>query len=248
MTTISIIPARGGSKGVPKKNIKTLKGFPLIAYSIVASLMTKKVDRTIVSTNSPEIADIANYYGAEVPFMRPDELSQDNSIDLEFMQHAIIWLYENGGGVPDFLVHLRPTTPYRTPDQIEEAINTIISKKEATSLRSVHSVKETPFKHFTLDNGYLQGVKKHNALDMPNCEEYYNLPRQMFPQMYIPSGSVDIVIPETVITGSMHGDKIASIIVPDPGEIDTEEDYDYIEWRIEKYGSIVYDYLKENFK
>lgn len=235
---ISIIPARGGSKGIPNKNIKDLKGFPLIAYSIVCSLMSK-VDRTIVSTDSEMIATISKKYGAEV-IMRPKEISQDHSLDIEFMHHTL----SNMNEYPEYIAHLRPTTPYRTPGQINMAINYIEDNPFATSLRSAHAVKETPFKHFTEKNGYLEGVKKLNALDMPNCEEYYNMPRQMFPQMFIPSGSVDIIKTKTLVNDTMHGNKILAFLVPDPGELDVIEDFDYIEWKMEKYGCVLHDILK----
>ena len=91
MKIYSIIPARGGSKEVPKKNIKPLGGFPLMAYSIIASKLSSRIERTIVSTDSQEIADIALSYGAEVPFLRPAEIAQDHSTDLELIQHAISW-------------------------------------------------------------------------------------------------------------------------------------------------------------
>ena len=109
--TYAIIPARGGSKGVPRKNIKLLKGFPLIAYSIVAAKMSKMTDRVIVSTDSQEISDIAQKYDAEVPFLRPAEYAHDRSPDIDFVRHAIDWFAKNESNQPELFVHLRPTTP-----------------------------------------------------------------------------------------------------------------------------------------
>ena len=92
---VAIIPARGGSKSIPRKNIRSLGGLPLIAYSIAAGLQSKRVHRVIVSTDSPEIAEIAIEWGAEVPFLRPAELSEDTTTDLPVFEHALRWLEEN---------------------------------------------------------------------------------------------------------------------------------------------------------
>ena len=126
----SIIPARSGSKGIPGKNIKLLNGIPLIAFSIQASLKSENISRTIVSTDSEEIANIARKFGAEVPFLRPSAISGDNSTDFEFFIHAIEWFKTNEGKIPDYFVHLRPTTPLREPNVIDKAINYFINHPE----------------------------------------------------------------------------------------------------------------------
>ena len=132
----AIIPARGGSKGVPKKSIALLCGFPLIAYSIAAAKLSKKIERVIVSTDSEEMAEVARSFGAETPFMRPAEFARDTSPDIEFVEHAISWFQKNESSVPEFLVHLRPTTPLRIPEDIDRAIEMLAKHKDATSLRS----------------------------------------------------------------------------------------------------------------
>ncbi len=114
MKILAIIPARGGSKGLKNKNILPLLGHPLIAYSIKASLDSKRINRVIVSTDSKEIAVVAKQYGAEVPFMRPAEIAQDMSTDMEMFLHALGWLKKNEDYVPDIIVHLRPTSPVRS--------------------------------------------------------------------------------------------------------------------------------------
>ncbi len=111
----AIIPARGGSKGVPKKNIRLLAGHPLIAYSIVAARRCRRIDSVIVSTDSQEIADVSRAYGAEVPFLRPKELAQDRSADIDFIRHALDWFEEHDHVEPEMLVHLRPTTLRASP-------------------------------------------------------------------------------------------------------------------------------------
>src|SRR5512135_1117225 len=105
---LALIPARGGSKGIPRKNIRNFAGYPLIAWSIAAAKQSKLVTRVIVSTDDEEIASVARELGAEVPFLRPAELAQDKSLDLPVFEHALQWLKENEGYQPDVVVQLRP--------------------------------------------------------------------------------------------------------------------------------------------
>ena len=152
----AVIPARQGSKGVINKNIKLLGGHPLIAYSIALAKLTPEISRVIVSTDSEEYAKIAIQYGAEVPFLRPTEIANDKSTDLEFFKHCIHWFQENETNLPDYLVHLRPTTPLREPSIVSSAIEVFIKSESAlTSLRSGHVCSESPFKWFKKNNfGY----------------------------------------------------------------------------------------------
>ena len=100
---VAIIPARSGSKGVKDKNIRCLEGYPMIAYSIAAAKMSKSIDRVIVSTDSPKYVKLAQYYGAEAPFLRPAELALDQSTDIEFVSHVIKWFYINEQSVPEYI-------------------------------------------------------------------------------------------------------------------------------------------------
>ena len=240
---IGLIPARGESKGVAKKNIRHLAGFPLIAYPIAASIMSNNVQRTIVSTDSEEIADLARRFGAEVPFMRPAEFAGDASPDMEFVRHALDWFKDNEGSYPELLVHLRPTTPLRDPSTIDRAVKHIRDSEGATSLRSVHEMPESPYKLFNINDGFLEGMYP----DDPR-PEYYNLPRQAFPPVYNPNGYVDILKSSTVLeSGSLHGKRMLSFITPDAGEVDREEDLLFVEFRLKAYGCEIYEYLKKNY-
>ena len=116
MEILAIIPARGGSKSIPRKNIRPLAGHPLIAYSIAAGRQSRLVTRTIVSTDDEEIAAVARQYGAETPFLRPAEFAQDNTTDFPVFTHALGWLKEHEGYQPDIIVQLRPTSPIRPPE------------------------------------------------------------------------------------------------------------------------------------
>jgi len=239
----AIIPARSGSKGVPKKNIELLGGYPLIAFSIVAAKLCSEIERVIVSTDSSEIAEIAGYYGAEVPFLRPPELAQDTSMDIDFIQHALGWLESHEGGQPDFLVQLRPTTPLRDPGLINTAIRSMSSHDAATSLRSVHGLPEPPQKMMGIRDGFLVGLFPDDMRP-----EYYNLPRQAFPPAYHPNGYVDIVKTSLVRGGnSLHGPRILAFITPVAVEVDRPEDFEYLRYLIEKWGHLLHKHLKANF-
>jgi len=240
---ISIIPARCGSKGVSKKNIKLLAGYPLIAYSIIASKLSSKIKRTIVSTDCQEFAKIALSYGAEVPFLRPKEISKDNSLDIEYIRHALEWLQNSEKFQPEYLVVLPPPTPLRDPALIDVAVEKIIKNKNATSLRSAAETRESPYKLFKIKNDFYVGMFP----DDPR-PEYYNLPRQAFPPVYHPNGYVDIIKSQTVRElGSLHGLKILSFVTPNVGELDTPEDFEFIEFVLQRQINPVYEYLKNNF-
>ena len=133
---IAIIPARSGSKTLTDKNITLLSNHPLIAYSIAVAKASKKIDRVIVSTDSQHYAEIASLYGAEVPFLRPVEYATDESTDRDFLVHAMSWMNEFERNIPEYWVHLRPTTPLRDPLIVDQAIEIIMQKNNATSLRS----------------------------------------------------------------------------------------------------------------
>ena len=241
---IGLIPARGGSKGVPGKNIKLLAGYPLIVYSIAAGKLCPKIDRVVVSTDSELIAELSRKHGAEVPFMRPAEFAGDRSPDRDFVMHALEWFQKNEGAVPDYLVHLRPTTPLRDPALIDEAIAAIMSNREATSLRSGHEAPESPFKWFMRDeHGYFYGFNPGDA--RPG---YSNLPRQAFPSVYIPDGYVDVLRTSFVLNSDdIHGSRIMGYVSPMCHEVDTLEDFEFLEFQIGKKGSTLLDFLKAHY-
>lgn len=216
---LAVIPARGGSKSVPGKNIRLFQGWPLIAYSIAAASLSSHISRTIVSTDSEEIARTADRYGAEVPFLRPAEYAKDDSPDIGFINHIIRWLYEHEGKIPEYLAHLRPTTPIRDPRQIDRAVEMIKQDRAATSLRSGSLCPHPPFKWFQKKGNYLTPL-------MPGmtCDEV-NLPRQDFPEVYVPNGYVDIIKTSFVIrTGLLHGDRMIGFATDEVPDIDTESD------------------------
>lgn len=232
---IAVIPARAGSKGIVDKNIKPLAGKPLIAYSIAVAKLASIIDRVIVSTDSPRYADIARAYGAEVPFLRPLEISGDNSTDYDFIKHVLDWLEDNEGEVPKYVVHLRPTTPLREVCHIELAIEAIKKDTAATALRSVHKMSESAYKTMEVEDGYLKCVGS-GSFDLDTANE----PRQKFNKTYHPNGYVDVIVSSYVIENQkIHGNRVIAYLTPYIVEVDTEDDFNYLEYQVASKPSIV---------
>tara|TARA_R110000824_G_scaffold248837_7_gene437823 strand:- start:518 stop:1291 length:774 start_codon:yes stop_codon:yes gene_type:complete len=220
----ALIPARGGSKGVPRKNIATVGGFPLIAYSIAACKMSKEIDRIVVSTDDSEIAAVAREYGADVPFLRPKKYALDSSTDFDVINH---FLFKSGyyeGGYDDApIAYMRPTTPDRSPKEIDRLVKLFMESKQyikATSARSAHELPESPYKYYQIYENYFKGLFN----DYNGIKDYMNLPRQMFPAAYHPNGYIDIVKPQTLAKEKRtFGDKILPLVTDSVLEIDTKE-------------------------
>jgi N-acylneuraminate cytidylyltransferase len=229
MQILAIVPARGGSKGVPRKNIKLLAGEPLIAYTIREARKSKYITRIVVSTEDEEIAGIARELGAEVPFVRPVELALDHVLDLPVFQHCLKWLRENQGYSPDLVVHLRPTAPLRTVAYIDGAIEMILASPEADSVRSVCPVSEQPLKMWRVQEGNLT---PYIPADVYGLKEAYNMPRQKLPAAYIQNGAVDVVKPEVIMQrNSMTGSAIKALVMDadESVSIDTPLDWQLAE-------------------
>ena len=238
---IAIIPARSGSKGIKNKNLKKLGNHPLLAYSIAAAKLAVKIDRVIVSTDSEIYADVAISYGAEVPFLRPKDLSKDKSTDFEFMFHAMQWLKNNENNKTENWAHLRPTTPLRDPSIIDEAIDILDRNNEATSLRSCHSSPESPFKWFRENkSGYLTALtSKDTDLDK------YNDSRQSYPNVLVPNGYIDVVKRSVVETKKkLHGNKMIAFESPICIEVDSAFEFEFLEFQIENLKSPLKNYFK----
>ena len=211
MQVLALIPARGGSKSIPKKNIYPLAGKPVIAWTIEAARGAKKIDRIIVSTDSEEIAGVARSFGAETPFIRPAELAGDTTPDLPVFEHALKWLKENENYVPDAVIHLWPTSPYRRSEDIDAAIELLEKNPEATWVRWVSAPSQTPFKMWRRDKGiYLVPILQK---EFPEAYEEgkrpFEMPRQVLPEVVVQTGYLCVIRTSTITEGNtMHGDKI----------------------------------------
>jgi len=217
---LALIPARGGSRGIPRKNIRPLAGIPLIAHTIKKAFDSVYINRVIVTTDDEEIASIALKYGAEVPFIRPKGLARNFTTDLLVFRHALKWLKDNEGYVPDLVVQLRPTCPLRRGQVIDQAIRMMLRHPGAESLRSVCLAKQTPYKMWTTEHGYLKPLLRIRGLSEP-----YNLPRQRLPKVWWQNGYIDIARPDVILKKkSMNGRKILAFMIKDPMiDIDYEE-------------------------
>ena len=226
---VALIPARSGSKGVVDKNIMLLGGIPLISYSIVAAKKSKLIDRIIVSTDSEEYAEIARSYGAETPFIRPKDISGDLATDVEFFRHAIDWLQENENFVPEYFVHLRPTTPFRDPKVLDKAIKEFICS-DYSALRSCHKMSESSYKTFEVENNIFKRICNGG-----NNIEGSNAARQEFPVTYEANGYIDIVRSEMISKHNLiHGSYVRAFITDIAHEIDEVSDIDFLEYLIQK--------------
>jgi N-acylneuraminate cytidylyltransferase len=221
MKILALIPARGGSKSIPKKNIVFFGGYPLLAYSIAAAHQSTLINRVIVTTDDLETAIIAKNFQAETPFLRPKEIAKDFSLDIEFFNHCLNWLEKNEGYIPDLIIHLRPTTPLRDYRLIDKAIMALIKDKKATSLRSAHIFEDVGHKLFRIKKDYCAFFGKDDF----NKKEYHNFPRQILPITYKPNGYVDIIIPKKLKeTGLLHGKNIKPFITEKTIDVDHLKD------------------------
>lgn len=220
---LAVIPARGGSKSIPRKNIRLLAGYPLIAYSIAAGLAAETIDRVIVSTDDEEIARIARGFGAETPFIRPLSLAADDTPDLPVFEHALAWLEDNEGYQPQIVVQLRPTSPFRRTWHIDQAVWRLIERPEADAVRTVCVPFQNPFKMWKIDpDGFIQPL-----IDI-GVAEPYNLPRQVLPDVYWQTGYVDAAWADTILTKhSMTGETILPMLIGAEEWIDIDSQDDW---------------------
>ena len=217
---LALIPARGGSKGVPGKNIKPLAGKPLIAYTIEQAKASRLLDRVILSTDDFEIASVAEEYGLEVPFIRPAELAQDHSGTLEVVRHALDFFEERGERF-DAVCLLQVTSPYRPEGVIDEAIR-LFERERPDSLISVRRVPDEFNPHWTFE------IRENGRLKIATGEEKIIPRRQELPPAYHRDGAIYITSVETIRNkGSLLGDDILAFPIESPVliNIDTMEDW-----------------------
>lgn len=223
---LCVIPARSGSKAIPSKNIRSFCGKPLLTWSVEQALKSAYKMRVIVSTDSEEFAAIARAAGAEVPFLRPAEISGDLSIDEEFMVHALRWLEEHEGYRPDILVHLRPTYPTRSVTVLDRCIQTFLDVRDSyDSLRTIVPAEKTPFKMYRLVGEPPRAEPLFRTLE--GVHEPFNNCRQALPKTFVHNCCVDILRAELPLRGTMSGERIYPFFMEagDFFDIDTDEDW-----------------------
>lgn len=232
---LAVIPARGGSKGIPRKNIKLFAGYPLISYSIAAGLQSESVTRTLVSTDDAEIAEVARAWGTETPFLRPAELAQDQTTDLPVFQHALNWLREHEGYSPDMVIQLRPTSPIRPRHCVDEAVELMIKHPEADSVRGVVPSGQNPYKMWRVSDN---GKAMTPLLNLEGIAEPFNAPRQALPSTWWQTGHIDVIRPEVILSGSMSGKTILPYRIDPSFTVDIDTPFDWLryEWLLQNAG------------
>ncbi|HPH23838.1 MAG TPA: acylneuraminate cytidylyltransferase family protein [Chitinophagaceae bacterium] len=220
MQILAIIPARGGSKGLPGKNIRPLLNHPLIAYSILAAQSTL-VTRTIVTTDDDAIAAVAKQYGAEVPFKRPAEFAQDLTTDFDTFTHALNWLKETENYIPDYVVQLRPTSPVRLTGMIDTCIQKMLNEPQADSLRIITPSPITPYKMWTMES---ENKPMQPLMPSPGIDEFYNQPRQILPQTYWQIGALDVIKTSVITTDKkMSGKMVLPYVLDNVFAVDIDD-------------------------
>lgn len=218
MSNLAIIPARGGSKGVPKKNIRNFNGLPLIAYTIQAAGNINRIDRLIVSTDSDEIAEVAVRYGAEVPFLRPENLASDTSNTIDVILHAIEFFEEKGTIFDDILL-LQPTSPFRDSSDIDNALDIYYSR----NCESVISVCEASVHPNLLRLVDEQGIMR----DFINLEDRH-MRRQDMTKVYQLNGAIYITSVDNIKqTKSFYCNKTVPYIMSAEKSLDIDTELDF---------------------
>lgn len=233
---LALIPARGGSKGIPRKNIRSFAGYPLIAWSIAAAKQAQLVTRVIVSTDDEEIAAVAREWGAETPFLRPAELAQDKTTDLPVFEHALKWLEETEGYRPEIVIQLRPTSPIRPKTMVDDAIRILQTHADADCARGVVPAAQNPFKMWRF-NGEDKPLAQ--LLEVPGIPEPYNAPRQILPPVYWQTGHVDAIRAATILEKkSLTGDTIYPLTIDPKFTVDIDTPADWVKYEAVIYGGL----------
>ncbi len=222
-TSIALIPARAGSKRVPGKNIRPLAGHPILAYTVAAALESGIFSSIIVSTDAEDTAAIARHYGAEVPFLRPSEMSGDLSPDIEWVTHALDWL-ETAGRTADAFSLLRPTSPFRRGETIRRAWHQLRSGGSADSLRAVELCRQHPGKMWVIDGERMRPLLRGDDTGTP----WHSRPYQALPPVHVQNASLEIAWTRTVRdTGTIAGHAVVPFFTRDYEGFDVNDEKDW---------------------
>lgn len=226
MNYYAVIPARGGSKRLPRKNVALLNKKPLIAYTIEAATSSKRLSRLIVSTDDEEIASVSKRFGAEVPFQRPLELSRDGSAVIDVINHAVSHFERQDGDRIDSVVLLQPTSPFRTSKHIDEAI-ALYESSEADTVTSVRQLSEHPYWSWTIQGADFQPYFS---------KEHMSMGRENLPPAFIENGAIFIIKRSVIDNNSIYGQKIVPYLMDRKSsiDIDTLDDFLFAEFLLER--------------
>jgi len=220
---MALVPARGGSKGIPRKNLSPLAGKPLIAWSIEEALASVGVERVVVTTDDREIAEVSRHYGAHTPFLRPAELAQDDTPTIDAVLHAVEWLEEHEGYTPDYVLLLQVTSPMRIADDIDEVVSLAADKKADTvvSLTLTHS---HPYWMMSLDEE--QRLSTFMGFEFRELATTYGF-RQNLPSAYSLNGALYLVRRTALLENrSLYGESCFGYVMPEERSMDIDKPLD----------------------
>lgn len=216
---LGLIPARGGSKGIPGKNIYPLDGKPLLAYTCEAARQSKQLQRVILSTDSQEIADVGTRYGVEVPFLRPEQYAQDNTPSIDVVLHTLEWLKKNENWIPDAVVLLQPTSPLRRAKHIDQALQ-MFHEQQSETVVSVVKVPHrfSPYTIQKLHDGLLQDFWEQDV-------SFDRFRRQDIPELYARNGPAVLITRTEVLlqSKSFYGNKVVPYIMEEEYSLDIDD-------------------------
>ena len=220
----TLIPAKGNSKRVKKKNLKKINELSLVCFSVIISKMNSKIQKTFVSTDNKQIKKISEKYGAIVPFLRPKKFSTYGSEDFQYIDHFINFISKNESILPEFIIQLRPTAPFRSNTVINKAIEKIKKNPTADSLRSSHIASHPPEKQFRVKKNFYVDVNLKKIKD-----NSFNKPSHFFKETYEPNGYVDILKTSHLIKNkkNVYGKNILFYLTEKIIDIDTLEDFEF---------------------
>ncbi len=233
LTAIALIPARAGSKRVPGKNIRQLGGHPLMAYTIAAAIQSQIFAAVVVSTDSEEIAEIARYYGAEVPFLRSPAYAGDNSPDIEWIVEILQKLKSSDRFYDCFSI-LRPTSPFRQPETIQRAWQEFRSQPDLVdSLRAVEKCQQHPGKMWVMQGNLMKPLLTNNDSPVP----WHSTPYQALPEVYVQNASLEIAWCRVALAGrTIAGDTVMPFLTQgyEGVDINDAKDWWYVEYLLQQ--------------
>ncbi len=217
---LGVIVARGGSKGIPRKNIKNLVGKPLIAYTIDAAKKSMFLTRTIVSTDDHEIVDVAKKYGAEVPFLRPSDLAEDKSTAISVIQHSLTWLKDNRGEEYDYVMILQPTSPLRQAHDIDGAIQKIVETNADSVMGMIELVDFSTKK--------LKKIQNDEILSLIEEEGKTSAFRDADIKVYKRNAAIYLTKVEYIFQNDLFGKVSRPYLMPAERSVDINEPIDFL--------------------
>lgn len=227
LSVLAVIPARKGSKGVARKNMRMLDGKPLLAHSILSAKASRYIDRIVVTTDDEEMRRAALEHGAEAPFLRPANLAADLTPDYPVLEHCLTWLRRRKKYEPDLIVYLLPTGALRSVEDVDQSIELLAKNPGADSVRTVNEPPKSPYKMWAPGKRFMKPLLK-----LKGRKDAHHAPRQTLPAVYQTNPYAFVLWPRTLKRyRSLIGSKVLPLLIKRPVvDLDTEADFASAEW------------------